>query len=195
MYWALRQPRADIDAGEPRLESWVSKGAIPPVGPDMAPFAARKRENQMVDWNRREALALGGASLLTGLLFGGAAQAEGADTLTIAFNVNLPSFDPCVGPSSVNPTIQAIYRSIFDQYVGQDPNLAFAPGLLTKWGWSDDKSKAWMDVREGVVWHDGSPLTPEDVVWSIQRAGDPNGGNPVAFVWASLINFKEELVI
>jgi peptide/nickel transport system substrate-binding protein len=68
----------------------------------------------MVEWNRREALALGGASFLTGLIFGGAAQAQTQDKLTIAFNVNLPAFDPTVGPSSVNPTIQAIYRSIFD---------------------------------------------------------------------------------
>ena len=71
------------------------------------------------------------------------------DTLNIAYNVNLPSFDPQTGPSSVNPTIQAIYRSIFDQYIGQKPNLAFEPGLLTGWGWNDDKTKVWMDVREG----------------------------------------------
>jgi peptide/nickel transport system substrate-binding protein len=146
----------------------------------------------MIGLNRREALALGGASFLTSLMFGGSAGAQASDKLTIAFNVNLPAFDPTVGPSSVNPTIQAIYRSIFDQYIGQDVDLALAPGLLTKWGWNDDKTKAWMDVREGVVWHDGSPLTPEDVVWSIERAGDPKGGNPVAFVWGSLVNFKIE---
>jgi peptide/nickel transport system substrate-binding protein len=144
----------------------------------------------MVDLNRREAFALGGASFLSGLLFAGGAQAQTQDKLTIAFNVNLPAFDPTVGPSSVNPTIQAIYRTIFDQYIGQDVDLALAPGLLTKWGWNDDKTKVWMDVREGVVWHDGAAFTPEDVVWSIQRAGDPKGGNPVAFVWASLDNFK-----
>jgi peptide/nickel transport system substrate-binding protein len=146
----------------------------------------------MVALNRREALALGSASFLSGLMFGGGARAQGANKLTIAFNVNLPAFDPTVGPSSVNPTIQAIYRSIFDQYVGQDVDLKLAPGLLTKWGWNEDKTKAWMDVREGVVWHDGTPFTPEDVVWSIQRAGDPKGGNPVAFVWGSLDNFKIE---
>ena len=33
--------------------------------------------------------------------------------LTIAYNVNLPSFDPNTGPSSVNPTLQSIYRSVF----------------------------------------------------------------------------------
>ena len=144
----------------------------------------------VVDLNRRQALVLGSASFLSGLLMGGGASAETGDTLTIAFNVNLPAFDPTTGPSSVNPTIQAIYRSIFDQYIGQNTDLSLTPGLLTKWGWNDDKTKAWMDVREGVVWHDGSPFTPEDVVWSIERAGDPKGGNPVAFVWGSLGNFK-----
>jgi peptide/nickel transport system substrate-binding protein len=150
------------------------------------------KEESMVELNRRQALALGGASFLTELIFGGGALAQSSDKLTIAFNVNLPAFDPTVGPSSVNPTIQAIYRSIFDQYIGQNVDLSLAPGLLTKWGWNDDKTKVFMDVREGVVWHDGSPFTPEDVVWSIERAGDPKGGNPVAFVWASLGNFKIE---
>ena len=142
--------------------------------------------------NRRQALALGGASFLTQLLLGGSAGAEAASKLTIAFNVNLPSFDPTTGPSSVNPGIQAIYRAVFDQYIGQNTDLSFVPGLLTKWGWNDDKTKAWMDVREGVVWHDGSPMTPEDVVWSIERAGDPKNGGPVPFVWGSLAGFKIE---
>jgi peptide/nickel transport system substrate-binding protein len=144
----------------------------------------------MFNLSRREALALGGASFLTGLLAGGSASAQASDKLTIAFNVNLPSFDPTVGPSAVNPTIQAIYRAIYDQPVGQNTDLSLAPGLLTKWGWNDDKTKVWMDVREGVVWHDGTPFTPDDVVWSITRAGDPKNGSPVPFVWGSIDNFK-----
>ena len=34
-------------------------------------------------------------------------------TVTIAYNVNLPSFDPTVGASAVNPTIQAMYPGGF----------------------------------------------------------------------------------
>src|SRR5580700_10429552 len=146
----------------------------------------------MSNFTRRQALAASGGVIASMIVPMRGAVAAVGDTLTIAFNVNLPAFDPTVGPSAVNPTIQAIYRSIFDQYIGQNVDLSLAPGLLTKWGWNDDKSKAWMDVREGVVWHDGSPLTPEDVVWSIERAGDPKGGNPVAFVWGSLGGFKIE---
>ena len=139
---------------------------------------------------RRQALAASGGLLSTLLAPQRFAIAAASGTLNIAYNVNLPSFDPQVGPSSVNPTIQAIYRSVFDQYIGQKPNLSFEPGLITAWGWNDDKSKVWMDVRENVVWHDGSPFTPEDVVWSIQREGKADGGNPVAFIWAGIDNFK-----
>ena len=145
----------------------------------------------MVNLNRRQTLALGGASSCPNFCSAAPASAQASDKLTIAFNVNLPSFDPTVGPSAVNPTIQAIYRAIFDQYVGQNPDLSFAPGLLTKWGWNDDKTKVWMDVREGVVWHDGSPLTPDDVVWSLERAGDPKTGNPIQFVWGASRQFQD----
>ena len=139
---------------------------------------------------RRQTLALGAGGLIAGLIGPQGRAHAASDTLTIAYNVNLPSFDPTVGPSAVNPTIQAIYRSVFDQFIGQKPNLAFEPGLLTAWGWNDDKSKIWMDVRPGVTWHDGTPFTPEDIVWSLQRAGKKETGNPIQFVWAGIDNFK-----
>jgi peptide/nickel transport system substrate-binding protein len=144
------------------------------------------REN-MLNLTRRQTFAVGGGlagSLLLPQRFAGAAVGS---TLNIAYNVNLPSFDPTVGPSSVNPTIQAIYRSVFDQFIGQKPNLQFEPSLLTAWGWNEDKTKAWMEVRENVVWHDGTPFTPEDVIWTIQRDAKPDGGNLVSFIWASLV--------
>ena len=103
----------------------------------------------MTEVTRRQTLALGAGAFLTELLAGGAVRAAGKDTLTIAYNVNLPSFDPTSGPSAVNPSIQAIYRSVFDQYIGQAPDLSLKPGILTAWGWNDDKTKLWMDVRAG----------------------------------------------
>lgn len=63
------------------------------------------------------------------------------DTLTIAYNVNLPSWDPTVGLSAVNPTIQSIYKSVFDQYIDQNTDLSFRAGLLTDWGWLRIKNR------------------------------------------------------
>ncbi|MGD9535621.1 MAG: ABC transporter substrate-binding protein [Alphaproteobacteria bacterium] len=147
--------------------------------------------------HRRQFLAGAGAAAvalpaLNGLLFSRKAAAAIGDTLTIAYHVSPPSWDPTIGPSSVNPGLQSIYKSVFDQYIEQEPNLAFSPGILTAWGWNDDKTKAWMEVREGVVWHDGTPLTPADVVWNLERVAKPETGNVVQAVWASAANFQIE---
>ncbi len=119
------------------------------------------------------------------------AQAQGSNSeLTIAYNTGLPSWDPTTGPSGVNPKLQAIFLSVFDRFISQEPDLSFAPGILTEWGFTDDNTKVRMVVREGVKWHDGSDLTPEDVVWSLERAADPAVGNPGQFVWAKIGNFS-----
>ena len=140
--------------------------------------------------NRRQVLGYGaGAIGAAAIGMPNIARAQ-AGELTIAYNVNLPSWDPTTGPSAVNPTIQGIYQSVFDQYIPQAPDLTFGPGLLTQWGWNKDRTKVMMTVREGVTWHDGSPFTAEDVVWSLQRAGDEKTGNPIQFVWKNINNFK-----
>jgi peptide/nickel transport system substrate-binding protein len=117
------------------------------------------------------------------------AQAQDENELVIAYNVNLPSWDPTVGPSAVNPTIQGLYQSVFDMFIHQNPDLSFAPGLITEWGWNDDRSKIFLVVREGVTWHDGSPFTAEDVAWSLERAGKEETGNPIQFTWSTIGNF------
>lgn len=133
-----------------------------------------------------------GAALATAPGFATQALAAAPEELVIAYNVNLPSWDPTVGPSAVNPTIQGLYQSVFDMFIHQNPDLSFASGILTDWGWNDDNTQVWMDVREGVTWHNGDPLTAEDVAWSLERAGNPDTGNPIQFVWGKIGNFTVE---
>ena len=141
--------------------------------------------------NRRSLLKLSAATMaMTAVSLPSFAQ--DITELVIAYNVNLPSWDPTVGPSAVNPTIQGLYQSVFDQFILQQPDLKPAPGLLTEWGWNDDRTKVMMKVREGVTWHDGSPFTAEDVAWSLARAANPDTGNPINFVWGTLANFVAE---
>ena len=142
----------------------------------------------MTKLSRRSMLQLSAASVAI-TAFAAPALAQDIDELVIAYNVNLPSWDPTVGPSAVNPTIQGIYQSVFDMFIHQNPDLTFGPGIITEWGWNDDRSQIFMNVREGVKWHDGSPLTPEDVVWSLERAGNPDTGNPIQFIWGKIGNF------
>lgn len=138
--------------------------------------------------SRRSLLKLSVAAVATSVALPSFAKA--IDELVIAYNVTLPSWDPTTGPSAVNPTIQGLYQAVFDQFILQKPDLKPAPGLLTEWGWNDDKTQVHMTVRAGVTWHDGSPFTAEDVAWSLERAADPKTGNPIQFVWGTLANFK-----
>jgi peptide/nickel transport system substrate-binding protein len=144
----------------------------------------------MTQFSRRAALGMAGAASLLPFLRGTGRAAS--DTATVAYNVDLPSFDPTVGTSAVNPTIQSIYQAIFDPYIAQAPDLSFKPGLLTKWGWNEDQTRVAMEVRSDATWHNGDKVTGEDVAWSLRRAADPKSGNPVNFVWASLGNIKAE---
>jgi len=145
---------------------------------------------------RRFLRATGAAALSTSyagtLLTGSNAFAQSGKILTIAYNVALPSWDPTTGPSAVNPTIQSFYKAVFDSYIDQNADLSFKPGLLTKWGWNRDRTKVEMEVRRNAFWHDGTPVSPADVAWSLERAGDQASGNPIQFVWGKIGNFKIE---
>ena len=138
--------------------------------------------------SRGAMLQLGGAAAAVPLL--GRSSQAAAGAVTIAYNVNLPSFDPTVGASAVNPTIQTLYQAVFDPYIGQRPDLSFQAGLITKWGWNADKTKVELQVRQGAKWHNGDPVTADDVAWSLTRAGKPESGNPVQFLWAKVGNYK-----
>jgi peptide/nickel transport system substrate-binding protein len=152
----------------------------------------------MSEFDRRRVIQAGagvalGASPLAGLLLASAeaADAPQGDSLTIAYNVGLPSWDPTTGPSAVNPAVQGVWKAVFDQYIDQAADLSFKPSLITKWGWNADKTKIEIELRPDAVWHDGTPVTPADVVWNLKRAGDPKAGNPVAgIIWGSVDNFQ-----
>ena len=124
--------------------------------------------------------------------FGLPSFAQEIDELVIAYNVNLPSWDPTVGPSAVNPTIQGFYQSVFDLYIPQNPDLTFGEGLITGHGWNDNQTQIWMDVREGVTWHNGDPFTAEDVAWSLTRAANAETGNPIQFIWGKVENITAD---
>lgn len=141
--------------------------------------------------NRRALMQLSAATAALGFA-SLPARAAAIDELVIAYNVNLPAWDPTTGPSAVNPTIQGLYQSVFDQFIHQDPDLKPSAGILTEWGWNEDRTKVSMTVRDGVTWHDGSPLTGEDVAWSLTRAADEKTGNPIQFIWSTLANIKAD---
>ena len=59
-------------------------------------------------------------------------------------------------------------------------DLAYEPGLATSWESSDDGLTWTFDIREGVTWSDGVPLTAADIAYTYNRVLD---GGPEAATW------------
>jgi peptide/nickel transport system substrate-binding protein len=51
------------------------------------------------------------------------------------------------------------------------------PYLLERWEVSDDLKTWTLHIRKGVKWHNGRPLTADDVVWNLKRVCDPAVGS------------------
>ena len=66
---------------------------------------------------------------------------------------------------------------IYDTLFSIDGNLQVKPQMVDKWTVSDDKLTWTFTLRDGLEWHDGTPVTSEDVVPSLKRwaVRDPLG--------------------
>jgi len=52
---------------------------------------------------------------------------------------------------------------MFDQHVKQNSMASIVPDLATGWSWNEDGTALTFPLRQGVRWHDGKPLTAQDV--------------------------------
>lgn len=83
-------------------------------------------------------------------------------------------------PTSIDPHFHnltpnnALFMHFFDALVIFDENQKTSPGLAVSWKPLDDLT--WeFKLRKDVKWHDGSPFTADDVVFTLGRAGNvPN---------------------
>lgn len=101
----------------------------------------------------------------------GAAVPAQAKDLTIALASEPTSIDPHFHNLTPN---SALGMHFFDALVIFDEKQRVTPGLATSWKAIDDLT--WeFKLRKGVKWHDGSPFTADDVVFTMSRAGNvPN---------------------
>ena len=95
-----------------------------------------------------------------------AAPPPSADTLRIARRADITGFFP--GPPLLNEasTFQA-NRSVYESLVRFDPALRLRPGLAELWSNPDDRTYRF-ELRPGVRFSDGTPLTAADVAASLE---------------------------
>jgi peptide/nickel transport system substrate-binding protein len=89
-----------------------------------------------------------------------------AVTLRVADVGDVQSMDP----HSLNESLQlSVTGNVYEGLVGRGKDLSLQPALATSW--KQTSPTVWrFELRKGVQFHDGTPFTADDVVFSFQRA-------------------------
>ena len=104
--------------------------------------------------------------LLLCATLGLAGAATHAVTLRVSNQGDVQSMDP----HSLNESLQLSFTgNVYDALVERDKRMGLAPALATKW--TQQSPTVWrFDLRQGVSFHDGTPFTADDVVFTFKRA-------------------------
>ena len=87
--------------------------------------------------------------------------------LTWGYGDQIRDWDPHDSPAGQD---QWYLMAVYDRLFHQDPGGTVTPGLVESWSYSDDALTLTMNLREGVVFHDGTPLTADIVVQNLERS-------------------------
>lgn len=96
-----------------------------------------------------------------------AAEDNLSKTLVLGINIHPASFDPAQADNSTVDTMMlAMYDSLVRYTTG---TTELEPALAESWEISDDGLEYTFNLREGVLFHDGTELTAEDVKYTFDR--------------------------
>ena len=126
--------------------------------------------------------------VMLGLMLSVASAQVGVDdnTLVIAQTTDAQSLDPPqIGARPDQNIASHIFASLYD--IESDGDIV--PYLANDYRVSEDGTEITFVLNEGLTCHNGEALTAEDVVYTFQRAADPENaftGNTPGFVFSSV---------
>jgi peptide/nickel transport system substrate-binding protein len=113
---------------------------------------------------------------------GQTASPSGSGAASAAASSNLTGGTVRIGiggsPDSLNPgngllsEAYTLYELVYDTPIAVNVDGSFAPELATEWSASDDGLTWTVTIRDDAVFHDGEPVTAEDVRFSMQLYKD-----------------------
>src|SRR5688572_3055570 len=104
-----------------------------------------------------------------------------------ALSVGLQSDPTALDPQKQSLTaIWHVIEHIYDELTRITPDLTVGPGLAEGWEISEDGTSYMFVLREGVTFHDGTPLKASDVKSTFERLVDPATASTGASELASM---------
>ncbi|MGR3322580.1 MAG: ABC transporter substrate-binding protein [Pseudooceanicola sp.] len=144
----------------------------------------------LFNWTRRGALAAGVAMTMALGAMGPAGAQTPPGVLIVGQIAEPKSLDPA--------TVTAVndFRILFNVYDGlvryKDGTLEVDPALAESWDISDDGTVYTFNLREGVTFHDGSPMNAEAIKFNFDRMLNEDhpyydtGPFPLSFFFSSI---------
>ncbi|WP_438974806.1 ABC transporter substrate-binding protein [Roseicyclus sp.] len=118
-------------------------------------------------------------------LSAGAAFAQQAN-ISIGMVLEPPNLDPTAGAAAAIDEV--VYANIFEGLTRFGPDGAVNPGLAATWDISDDGTVYTFALRPGVTFHDGTTLTADDVVFTLDRARAEGSTNAQPGLFANIVS-------
>ncbi len=109
-----------------------------------------------------------GAASATGVLLSGCTPPDNSNVLRAVLHADLQSLDPVVTTIGI---VQRHALMVYDFLFGRDANGMPKPQMVEQWSVSDDRLDWSFTLREGLFFHDSSPVITADVIASLQRWG------------------------
>ena len=112
-------------------------------------------------------VALAALALLVGQPGGAVAAPEGQLTWGVHVSLAPTWFDPAETPGIITPFM--VMYALHDAMLKPMPDQPMAPSLAESWSVSDDGLTYEFVLRKGPTFHNGEPVTAEDVKFSFER--------------------------
>lgn len=116
----------------------------------------------------------------------GAAAPADKDTFTVALDSDIVKLDPAFAYDyTTNPVVDQITQSLL--FFNEENQLE--PLLASSWEQVDDVTYVYQ-IRDDVTFSDGSPMTMDDVIYSLERTRDPDVASYMASMFANVDTFE-----
>lgn len=79
-----------------------------------------------------------------------------------------------------------VANHVYDYLVDINSRSEIVPRLAKEWRASDDGLSYTFTLVDNATWHDGDPLTPQDIIWTFKRLQDPAIGSSTADLYANI---------
>ncbi len=130
---------------------------------------------------RRLLVALAATALAaSGVAVGSAGSASGQETVTFTVGTtqDVDSLNLLNGVLVIDYEVWNLHYATLTDKAAED--FSVQPGLAESWVASDDGLTYTYTLREGLQWSDGTPLTAEDIAYTVNRSRDEEWPNHVS---------------